>query len=559
MNMEEKIEVAGKKKEEGNAPFKADEYAKASKRYEKGCRPYMCEASYRHSNCLDQFHKSLSKSPSTVLLQEEMPPSDTQSSPMATSEAMGRMLDLRVLCTRLRNDRSVDIKTDIYSFGMAPLELINGRKASDNSKESFGGLNGSLSKERPKENSFENPAPENSFAERWLWKWHLMMQTRVPVLKRREECEMQHGNLVHHRFLEIMELRLMALMVGKNAVDLESTDPLVCQSTDFQISETSGTSALQPYYPLRDLQEQPDPAKDSVKLVLVDSFGSETVTESKDDLTPKEHVYLHKKQSKHHNLSERKRKGIPKQEQSVGSDSLGYSDIPCGSYKANTSGDRHLVTLTIMSATSTSANTVAGPSPNDIFRPPSAMISGDLADDVVSNVTQLPFSSGNPRIEETRGVMHLYRDDISLSSSDLPVGRKALVCVLGVPNHMTYADFCQFCGSFIQHMLEMRIVRNDGIEDQYSILIRFDNQSSADNFCKHFNGRRFSSLEVDVCRVLFTVDVQYTGSIEHAQASPASSTEQPTCPVCLGSSLLYLFIYVLKIIGFFMVLYLPIT
>ena len=49
------------------------------------------------------------------------------------------------------------------------------------------------------------------------------------------------------------------------------------------------------------------------------------------------------------------------------------------------------------------------------------MISGDLADDVVSNVTQLPFSSGNPRIEETRGVMHLYRDDISLSSSDLPV------------------------------------------------------------------------------------------------------------------------------------------
>ncbi|KAL6333921.1 hypothetical protein AAG906_039333 [Vitis piasezkii] len=186
-----------------------------------------------------------------------------------------------------------------------------------------------------------------------------------------------------------------------------------------------------------------------------------------------------------------------------------------------------------MSATSTSANTVAGPSPNDIFRPPSAMISGDLADDVVSNVTQLPFSSGNPRIEETRGVMHLYRDDISLSSSDLPVGRKALVCVLGVPNHMTYADFCQFCGSFIQHMLEMRIVRNDGIEDQYSILIRFDNQNSADNFCKHFNGRRFSSLEVDVCRVLFTVDVQYTGSIEHAQASPASSTEQPTCPVCL--------------------------
>lgn len=157
-----------------------------------------------------------------------------------------------------------------------------------------------------------------------------------------------------------------------------------------------------------------------------------------------------------------------------------------------------------------------------------AMVSGEL--DSACKVSQdFPFSSGNPRIEEIRGVMHLFNDD----SAQLPVGRKPLLCVLGVPNHMTYADFCQFCGSFIQHMLEMRIVRNDGMEDRYSILIRFDDQNSTDTFYKHFNGRRFSSLEVEACHILFTVDVQYTGSIEHAQMSPASSTEQPSCPVCL--------------------------
>lgn len=152
----------------------------------------------------------------------------------------------------------------------------------------------------------------------------------------------------------------------------------------------------------------------------------------------------------------------------------------------------------------------------------------------MSNLTQaFHFSSGNPRIEETRGVMHLYREEAaSVSPADLPVGRKPLVCVLGVPNHMTYADFCQFCGSFVQHILEMRIVRNDGMEDQYSILIRFDSQSSTDNFYKHFNGRRFSSFEAAACHMLFTVDVQYTGSIEHAQTS-VNSTEQPSCPVCL--------------------------
>lgn len=35
MNTDEKIEAAGKKKEEGNVLFKAGKYAKASKRYEK--------------------------------------------------------------------------------------------------------------------------------------------------------------------------------------------------------------------------------------------------------------------------------------------------------------------------------------------------------------------------------------------------------------------------------------------------------------------------------------------------------------------------------------------
>lgn len=35
MNTPEKIEAAGKKKEEGNALFKAGKYAKAANRYEK--------------------------------------------------------------------------------------------------------------------------------------------------------------------------------------------------------------------------------------------------------------------------------------------------------------------------------------------------------------------------------------------------------------------------------------------------------------------------------------------------------------------------------------------
>ncbi|KAK6153763.1 hypothetical protein DH2020_013402 [Rehmannia glutinosa] len=186
----------------------------------------------------------------------------------------------------------------------------------------------------------------------------------------------------------------------------------------------------------------------------------------------------------------------------------------------------------MLEETSTSSSAAAGASPEGLFRYPTAVVSsGDSSTSATAQA--LHFSSGNPRIEEIRGVVHLYHDDVASSSAQLPVDRKPLISVLGVPNHMTYADFCQFCGSFIHHILEMRIVRTEGLEDRYSILIRLDDQNSADSFYKHFNGKRFSSLEEETCRMFFTVDIQYTGSIEHSQSSPASSTEQPSCPVCL--------------------------
>ncbi|CAK7334205.1 unnamed protein product, partial [Dovyalis caffra] len=192
--------------------------------------------------------------------------------------------------------------------------------------------------------------------------------------------------------------------------------------------------------------------------------------------------------------------------------------------------DSELVKAIRVIHSSSSTAAVSGASPEDHFRQPTAEESSSSMSEA------FPFSSGNPRIEETRGVMHLFSND---AVSDLPVGRKPLVAVIGVPNHMTYADFCQFCASFIHHILEMRIVRLDGMEDRYSILIRFDTQDSTDKFYLHFNGRQFNSLEEEVCRVLFTVDVQFTGyfgSLEHTQPSPTSTTEQPSCPVCLGNA-----------------------
>ncbi|KAJ4851528.1 BRAP2 RING ZnF UBP domain-containing protein 2 [Turnera subulata] len=201
--------------------------------------------------------------------------------------------------------------------------------------------------------------------------------------------------------------------------------------------------------------------------------------------------------------------------------------------------------MSVVSPSSSTAAPTATPSQLDLFGTTSSsavIAAGDTADSPLStsstSAQAYHFSSGNPRIEETRGVMHLFPNNQLVAGHSLPVGRKPLVCVLGVPNHMTYADFCQFCASFIQHILEMRIVRNDGMEDRYSVLMRFDSQDSTDKFYKHFDGRQFNSLEEEVCCVLFTVDVQFTGysgtPMEHSQPSAAATTaEQPSCPVCL--------------------------
>ena len=54
-----------------------------------------------------------------------------------------------------------------------------------------------------------------------------------------------------------------------------------------------------------------------------------------------------------------------------------------------------------------------------------------------------------------------------------------------------------YIGGFLCDLVTFFLhIRNDGMEDKYSVLIRFDGQDSTDSFYKHFNGRHFSSLEV---------------------------------------------------------------
>lgn len=51
--------------------------------HDKGCRPYMCATSYRHSNCLDQFRKAYSKSSSINTPENSVESSASRLEPIA--------------------------------------------------------------------------------------------------------------------------------------------------------------------------------------------------------------------------------------------------------------------------------------------------------------------------------------------------------------------------------------------------------------------------------------------------------------------------------------------
>ncbi|KAI6679395.1 hypothetical protein NL676_033276 [Syzygium grande] len=55
--------------------------------HDKGCRPYMCDTSYRHSNCLDQFRKSFAGTSSAVPQQDINLSVDANLSPGATLDS----------------------------------------------------------------------------------------------------------------------------------------------------------------------------------------------------------------------------------------------------------------------------------------------------------------------------------------------------------------------------------------------------------------------------------------------------------------------------------------
>ncbi|ESR64116.1 hypothetical protein CICLE_v10008137mg [Citrus x clementina] len=150
----------------------------------------------------------------------------------------------------------------------------------------------------------------------------------------------------------------------------------------------------------------------------------------------------------------------------------------------------------------------------------------------VSSTATRSSANPNPKFSERRGLVHLFRGT-SQSYQQNPNSRSTCIFVVAVPNYLSSDEFVRFCGSHIDHVEELIFIRNDAMEDRYSVLIKLVDQLTADEFYSNLNGKRFSPAEAEVCHMLFMLSVEYTELAEIASTPPAGFTELPTCPICL--------------------------
>lgn len=139
---------------------------------------------------------------------------------------------------------------------------------------------------------------------------------------------------------------------------------------------------------------------------------------------------------------------------------------------------------------------------------------------------EINFFSGNPFVEVTKGILHLYKRN---ERADITDGLSKTLCLIAVPSSLNCHDILNFiapCHSVIQHV---RILR-DGSPNQFMVLLEFRCVEAAVEFYQTFNGAPYNSLEPDsLCHTVWVSGVEWGND----GSAPQGHTELPTCPVCL--------------------------
>ncbi|CAF4886355.1 unnamed protein product [Pieris macdunnoughi] len=182
-------------------------------------------------------------------------------------------------------------------------------------------------------------------------------------------------------------------------------------------------------------------------------------------------------------------------------------------------GARESKTITVETYASilSGPNSVSGILPTSSRR---ATTEGSVSDenDVIS------FFCGNPLVEVTKGVLHLYKENELKEAEEAKT-----LCLLSVPGALGAPDLLAFAAACQQDIAHVRVLR-DGSPDHYMALLTFRTSAAAREFHSAFDGVPYSSLEpAALCHTAWVSRVEYARD----GAPPPTHTELPTCPVCL--------------------------
>ncbi|XP_001946888.1 BRCA1-associated protein isoform X1 [Acyrthosiphon pisum] len=157
-------------------------------------------------------------------------------------------------------------------------------------------------------------------------------------------------------------------------------------------------------------------------------------------------------------------------------------------------------------------------------------------DENTSNAAELiNFISGNPFVEVTKGVLHVYKEN-KLTPVDNASNRSQMICILSVPSNMNCHDLLTFIAACQENIHHIRIIRDAAaLNHQYMTLISFRSQEATMDFFHSFNGMPFNSLEPDCCcNLVFVSKVEVIKEdAPGSSAPPSQHTELPVCTVCL--------------------------
>uniref|UniRef100_A0A1E1WCY9 RING-type domain-containing protein n=2 Tax=Pectinophora gossypiella TaxID=13191 RepID=A0A1E1WCY9_PECGO len=182
-------------------------------------------------------------------------------------------------------------------------------------------------------------------------------------------------------------------------------------------------------------------------------------------------------------------------------------------------GSRESKTITV----ETYASVLMGPNTDTGILPTSSRRSPP-EDSVSEEEDTISFFCGNPLVEVTKGILHLYKENELKEAEEAKT-----LCLLSVPGALGAGDLLAFAAACQQDIAHVRVLR-DGSPDHYMALLTFRTYQAAREFHSAFDGVPYSSLEPhSLCHMAWVSRVEWARD----GTPPPSHTELPTCPVCL--------------------------